>query len=84
MTPTEVKERMRHFIRSELLGRPDYHLADDEPLITGGFIDSFSLAQIGVFIEDAFGIYIPDTDLTVATMDTLNQMVARILAESGQ
>ena len=84
MTPTEVKERMRYFICSELLGKPHFHLADDEPLITGGLIDSFSLAQIGVFIEDAFGVYIPDTDLTVANMDTLNQMVARILAESWQ
>lgn len=81
MNPIEVKERMRTFIRNELLGRADYPLADEEPLITGGLIDSFSLAQIGVFIEEAFGVYIPDTDLTVASMDTLNQMVARIVTE---
>ena len=81
MNPTEVREKMRAYICSELLGRPDYRLADDEPLITGGLIDSFSLALVGVFIEDAFGVYIPDTDLTVANMDTLNQITARILAE---
>jgi acyl carrier protein len=39
-------------------------------------IDSFSLAQIAVFIEDTFGVYIPDTDLTVANMDTFDQMVS--------
>ncbi len=82
MDSTHVKEKMSAFIRTELLGRPDYLLADDDPLITGGLIDSFSLAQIGVFIEDAFGVYIPDTDLTVANMDTLNQMVARVMAEN--
>jgi acyl carrier protein len=81
MDPIQVKEEMRTFIRSELLGRPDYPLTDDEPLITGGLIDSFSLALVGVFIETAFGVYIPDTDLTVANLDTLNQMVARIMAE---
>ena len=81
MNPTQVKEEMRAFIRNELLGRPDYPLADDEPLITGGLIDSFSLALVGVFIETRFGVYIPDTDLTVANMDTLNQMADRILAE---
>jgi acyl carrier protein len=73
---------MRTFICSELLGRPDYPLPDDEPLITGGLIDSFSLAMVGVFIETAFGVYIPDTDLNVANMDTLNQMTARILADN--
>lgn len=81
LNPTEIKEEMRTFVLSELLGRPDYPLADDEPLITGGMIDSFSLALIGVFIETKFGVYIPNTDLTVANMDTLNQMAARILAE---
>jgi acyl carrier protein len=77
---THVKEEMRDYIRTELLGRPDYPLADDEPLITGGLIDSFSLALIGVFVETAFGVYIPDTDLTVANLNTLSQITARILA----
>jgi acyl carrier protein len=82
MNSTQVKEKMRTYICSELIRRPDYPLADDEGLITGGLIDSFSLAQLGVFIEDAFGVFVPDTELTVASMDTLNQIVARILAET--
>lgn len=79
----EIRDTLRNFIRRELLGRPDYPLADDDALITGGLIDSFSLAQIGVFVEEAFGVYIPDTDLTVANMDTLAQMVARIAAQDA-
>lgn len=81
MNENEIKETLRAFIVEELLGRPGYALQENEPLITGGLIDSFSLAHIGVFVEDAFGVYIPDTDLTVANMDTLNQMVARIIVE---
>jgi acyl carrier protein len=75
----ETRDRLRDFVRSELLREPDYPLAADEPLITGGLIDSFSLAQIGVFVEDAFGVYLPDTDLTVANMDTIERMVTCIL-----
>lgn len=82
MNKTEIKDKLGQFICHELLGNPDYNIDDQEPLITGGLIDSFSLAQIGVFIEDAFDVYIPDTDLTVANMDTLNQMVERIIAEN--
>lgn len=77
---TEIREKLRQFIVEELLRRSDYRLEDDEPLISGGLIDSFSLAYIGVFIENAFGVYIPDTDLTVANMDSLDQMVARVRA----
>ena len=79
MNAQEMRDRLRDFVRSELLRKPDYPLAADEPLITGGLIDSFSLAQIGVFVEDAFGVYLPDTDLTVANMDTIERMVTCIL-----
>lgn len=79
MNAQEMRDRLRDFVRSELLREPDYPLAADEPLITGGLIDSFSLAQIGVFVEDAFGVYLPDTDLTVANMDTIEWMVTCIL-----
>lgn len=79
MTEADVKTQLKEFIATELLGRDDYPLGDDEPLISGGWIDSFSLTQIGVFAEDAFDVYIPDADLTVAKMDTLNLMVARVL-----
>jgi acyl carrier protein len=78
----DVKRALRDFIQTDLIRRPDYDLGDREPLITGGLIDSFALAQIGVFVEDAFGVYIPDTDLTVAKMDTLEQMVARVVGEA--
>ena len=81
MNKAEIKEKLRAFICTELLGRPDFPLADDEALITGGFIDSFSLVQIGVFIEKAFETYILDTDLTVENMDTLEKMATRIMQE---
>ncbi|MBE2199764.1 MAG: acyl carrier protein [Anaerolinea sp.] len=83
MNESEIKEILRAFITQELLGRAGYSLQEDEPLITGGLIDSFSLAHIGVFIEEAFGVYIPDPDLTVANMDTLNQMVRRVIIEQS-
>ena len=78
MTSVEIKTKLRDYICRELIRDPHYPLGDDERLITGGLMDSFSLAQLGVFIETAFGVYIPDTDLTVENMETLNRMVKRI------
>lgn len=76
-----VRKQLRDFILEDLIRDPDYDLEDDEGIVSGGLIDSFSLAQIGVFAEEAFGVYIPDPDLTVAKMDTLDLMVARILRD---
>jgi acyl carrier protein len=78
MDAHQMRDQLRDFVRSELLSKPDYPLADDDPLITGGLIDSFSLAQVGVFVESAFGVYLPDTDLTVTNMDTIERMVTCI------
>ena len=80
-TEADVRAQLRQFILNDLIRDPSLSLRDDEKIISDGLIDSFSLAQIGVFAEQAFGIYIPDPDLTVAKMDTLDLMVARIMRD---
>ena len=72
MDAVEIKSELKKFICTELLRDPDYNLADDEALITSGLIDSFSIAQIGVFVETSYGVYLPDNELTVEKVDNLN------------
>lgn len=79
MQETDIHDRLRRFILADLLRDPDYPLSDDEPLITGGLLDSFAVAQIGVFAEREFDVYIPDSDLSPESMDTLRQMCRRIV-----
>ncbi len=74
-----LREKLRAFICKELIRDARYPLTDTEGIITGGLIDSFALAELAVFVERELGVYIPDADLTVAKMDTLDQMVARVL-----
>ena len=83
MDRNEVMTKLKVYICTELLNNADYPIAEDQPLITGGLMDSFSLAQVGVFVEDAFGVYIPDTDLTVENMDTLNLMADEVVERAG-
>jgi acyl carrier protein len=83
MNENEIRSKLRIFITHELIRDEDYDLTDDEVIITGGLMDSFALAEFGVFVEDEFDVYIPDADLTVTKMDTLDQMVARIMQEIG-
>lgn len=50
----------------------------DEPIFSSGLLDSFVLVDMVTFIEDEFGVSVPDADLNVANFDTLNQIKSYI------
>lgn len=79
MDRNEVLQKVRAFTLKELLKNPGYPLKDEEPLFSSGLIDSFAMAQVGVFIETEFDLYIPDPELTVENMDTPSRITDRIL-----
>jgi len=79
-----IKQKLNAYIKAEIIKNPEYPLRDDEPLISGGLIDSFSMAHIAAFIEREIGVRIPDTDMTLDTMDSINRMTARITVVLGE
>ena len=79
MDDSPVRDNLRAYITRELIRDAGYPLADTEGIVSGGLMDSFALAELGVYIEQEFGVYIPDPELTVARMNTLDQIVARVL-----
>ena len=81
MDEKTVRENLRAYIKREFVHDESYDLTDTEGIITGGMMDSFALTEFAVYVESEFGVYIPDPDLTVAKMDTLNQMVARVMRD---
>jgi acyl carrier protein len=42
-------------------------------------IDSFSLVDVALFVEDNFDVHIDDTELNADTFDTLNQLADLII-----
>jgi len=74
-----IKQKLNAYIKAEIIKNPEYPLRDDEPLISGGLIDSFSMAHIAAFIEREIGVRIPDTDMTLDTMDSIDRMCASIM-----
>lgn len=81
MDEQTIREKLRAYITRDLIRDPNYPLTDTEGIITNGLMDSFSLAEFAVYVEQEFGVYIPDPDLTVEKMNTLDQMVARVLRD---
>jgi len=62
------------FIASHIVKQPKRSIDLDEPLISSGLIDSFSLVDLAIFIEDTFGVRIEDTELNADTFDTLSEL----------
>jgi acyl carrier protein len=71
------------FVATEVLKQPDRQIAPDEPLISGGLIDSFHLVDLALFVEEEFGVRIEDFELNADTFDTLAQLVALIGERQG-
>jgi acyl carrier protein len=69
---------LEKFIAAQILKQPNRTIAADEPLISSGLIDSFSLMDLALFAEDTFGVRIEDTELNANTFDNLNQLAALI------
>jgi len=69
---------LSQYILKEIVKLPNRGLDPDEPLLSSGLIDSFHLVDLGLFVEDKFGVRIDDSELNASTFDTLNQLAALI------
>ena len=65
---------LEKFIATQILKQPNRNISADEPLLSSGLIDSFSLMDLALYVEDTFGVRIEDTELNADTFDTLNQL----------
>ena len=75
---TEIITPIAKFIAEKILKQPSKVISADEALISSGLIDSFSLVDLSLIVEDAFGVHLDDTELNADTFDTLDQLAALI------
>ena len=57
----------------------DNNITYDTPLINGGYVDSFSMVVVLLFLEDTFNIKIADNDTMPANFNTVNIMKDLVL-----
>lgn len=66
-------------ITEDIIRQPKRELEIDEPLISSGLIDSFSLVDMALMVEEIFGVHIEDYELTADTFDTIEELAVLIL-----
>ena len=84
MDKSEVIQLVGSKISSKILKIPEKIISADEPLISSGLIDSFSLVDLALEVEDLFGVRIEDFELNVDTFDSLDQLSDIIISRLDQ
>ena len=76
----EIMGSLGVLLAEKIMKQPGRVLKPDQALISSGLIDSFSLVDLALLVEDTYGVHLEDSELNAETFDTLAQLVDLIKA----
>lgn len=68
------KTALVEFIKNEIMRNKNAKLNEDEDLLSAGILDSLAILQLVAFIEDQFGIKVPDEDVVFENFQSINAL----------
>jgi acyl carrier protein len=74
----EMKDLVLNYVINEYLEDEDETITYDTPLISSGYVDSFSMVSLLVFLENKFKIKIPPSKATPEAFDSVNNIVTLV------
>jgi len=74
-----MKKKLRHFILQELIfvSNPE-QFSDDDNLLEAG-LDSMGIMRLIMYIEDEYGVTLPDTEIEPDNVQSFNALESWIL-----
>ena len=73
--PGAVRAAVADYIRENFLyARPDYELRDDAHLLDEGILDSMGAVEIVTFLQERYGIEIPDDEITEENLGSVAEI----------
>lgn len=76
MSREEISKALQHFVQTEILAGGK--AIDEQTNLRGAGVDSFSVVEMVLFIEDRFGLAIPDDKLLPENFETLYSLSALV------
>jgi acyl carrier protein len=74
----DMKDLVLNYVKKEYIEDGDDDITYDTPLISSGYVDSFSMVSLLVFLENKFKIKIPPEKATPEAFDTVNSIIALV------
>jgi acyl carrier protein len=81
---SEIASKVGVYIANSILKQPNRKIEPSAPLVSSGLVDSFSLVDLALFVEDTFGVHLDDTELNAQSFDSLEQLSALIESRRGR
>lgn len=78
MDNASIRAQLRDYLTADILRDPSYPLDDDEPLISSGLVDSFSLVDVALWVEQQFGVHLDNSELNADNFDTVAELAAYV------
>jgi acyl carrier protein len=66
-----------------ILGQPSYELTNQDSLLDRGVIDSTGVLELIAFLEETYGIAIPDEEIVPENLDSISNIAQYILRKKG-
>lgn len=74
-----AKQKLREFLKETLENHGDRReFADNESLFVSGRLDSFSMMNLVMYLEQAFGLDFSDLEFDVNLVDSVNEIEALV------
>jgi acyl carrier protein len=70
----EIDLKLANYVATKILKQSNRIIDPHSPLISSGLIDSFSLIDLALYVEDEFSVHIDDSELNASTFDTIDQL----------
>ena len=74
MEKSEIITKLQTAIAEKILNLPQKKIDPNEPLISSGLVDSFSLVDLAILVEDTFNVRLDDTELNSDVFDSLSRL----------
>jgi len=80
----DFERRIKDYVTGELLYDRDVAgLADDDSLLGPGLLDSVSILRMVAWLEEEFGVSIPDEDVVPDNVETVTRLAALVRTKQG-
>jgi acyl carrier protein len=75
---TDYENALAEFVRNELLHGRKVALTGDADLLSAGIVDSLGILRLVAFIEERFGVRVPDEDVVFENFQSIQAMASYV------
>lgn len=77
--PTTIRSEVRKFLAENfILDDGGVSLGNDDSLTQAGVLDSMGVLELIMFVEERFGVVIPDEDTLPENLDSVTRIVSYV------